>query len=360
MEWHLTHFTPPFFNPFTHTEKAMLVLNNRLTQLITLLQRHSRVVALFGFLSGAASFFMVNRQNSSAGVIVVILLLSWLWLVFENVLTQQLTRHFSWQLPPLVLGFITKSIHQESLFFVLPFFAITTTWNSGQLFFTTLLGGAALVSIIDPIYNNQLVQRRWIYIAFHTFTLFAVMLTALPIIFHLTTSQSYQCAMCSAVVFASPSLFSRTKGQSVWVGALQFLGMSTALILLLWFGRHWVPPSTLWLTNVIITTENRNGESISSEGISTLTLDLMRTKGIYAYTTIKAPRGLNERIYHLWRYNGREVDRIPLDISGGRKEGYRTWTHKMNFPENPLGKWQIEVVTEAEQLIGVVRFQVTE
>lgn len=33
-------------------------------------------------------------------------------------------------------------IHQETLFFVLPFFFITTTWNSGQLVFTGLLGAA--------------------------------------------------------------------------------------------------------------------------------------------------------------------------------------------------------------------------
>ncbi len=82
-------------------------------------------------------------------------------------------------------------------------------------------------------------------------------------------------------------------------------------------------------------------------------------RGLYAYTAINAPRGLDERIYHVWQFNGKEVDRIPLDIHGGRKEGYRAWTHKQNFPGNPAGKWQVRVLTEDGQLIGVLRFKVT-
>lgn len=37
--------------------------------------------------------------------------------------------------------------------------------------------------------------------------------------------------------------------------------------------------------------------------------------GLYAYTAIHAPRGLNERIYHVWYCDNNEVDRIALDIT---------------------------------------------
>ena len=56
--------------------------------------------------------------------------------------------------------------------------------------------------------------------------------------------------------------------------------------------------------------------------------------------------------------DGREIDRIALDIQGGRKEGYRAWTHKQNFPAEPAGRWQVKVVTEAGQMIGMLRFSV--
>ena len=51
-------------------------------------------------------------------------------------------------------------------------------------------------------------------------------------------------------------------------------------------------------------------------------------------------------------FNGKEFDRIALDIHGGRKEGYRAWTHKQNFPGDPVGHWQVKVLTEAGQMIG--------
>ena len=82
--------------------------------------------------------------------------------------------------------------------------------------------------------------------------------------------------------------------------------------------------------------------------------------GIYAYTAIHAPRGLNERIYHQWSRNGKKLDKIALDITGGREQGYRAWSHKMNFPEEVAGDWKITVMTEANQVIGVLRFEVVE
>ena len=86
----------------------------------------------------------------------------------------------------------------------------------------------------------------------------------------------------------------------------------------------------------------------------------LRQAGLYAYTAISAPRGLNERIYHVWKRDGVEMDRIALDIHGGRKAGYRAWTQKRNFPAQAAGDWQVQVVTEAGQQIGVLRFVVTD
>src|SRR5690606_26082244 len=82
--------------------------------------------------------------------------------------------------------------------------------------------------------------------------------------------------------------------------------------------------------------------------------------GLYAWTAVRAPRGLREQIHHVWLHQGVEVDRITLDIRGGRDEGYRAWTHKLNFPSNPVGRWQVQVVTDSGQLIGLTRFNVVE
>ena len=324
-----------------------------------LIRRYPGTVALFGFVSGVASFVLVERHAGLAKVIAFVMLISWLWLVLESGLRRSLQRWFGWQVPPPLLRYATQMVHQESLFFIIPFFAITTTWNSGQAVFTGLLGLAALVSLVDPLYYRWLAPRRWMYLGFHALTLFAVLLTALPIIFHLSTPQSYQLALGVAVVLALPSLsglFPRWNWRTVPGIVLLAIALGAGG----WLGRTWVPPATLWLTDVAVTMSLDDRQRKPGKGLRELSSAELKANGLYAYTAINAPRGLKERIYHEWTHNGQRVDRIALDISGGREAGYRAWTHKRNFPADPSGRWRIRVVTEAGQMIGMLRFRVTD
>lgn len=340
-----------------------MLLKSRLTGLFNLasrlILRYPGVVALFGFCSGVASFVLVERHAGLAKVIAAVMLASWLWLMLENSLRRGVERRFGWKVPPPLLRYVTQMVHQESLFFIIPFFFITTTWNSGQSAFTVLLGIAALISLIDPLYYKWLAPRRWIYLAFHALTLFAVLLTALPIIFHLSTPQSYLCSLVIAVLLALPSLLSFFPEWN-WKSliAIPLLALSVGLVG--WMGRTWVPPATLWLTDVAVTMSIDDASRKPGNRLRQLSSRELRDNGLYAFTAINAPRGLKERIYHVWEHNGRRVDRIPLDISGGREAGYRAWTHKRNFPGSPEGRWRVRVVTEAGQMIGMLRFDVTQ
>ncbi len=206
----------------------------RLVGLVTeLLRRFPRAIAVFGFVSGLASFLLVDRQANLAKLIAVTMLVSWLWLVLESTLRRCTARWFGFDLPPPLLRYATQMIHQESLFFVLPFFAITTTWNSGQALFTGLLGAAALASITDPLYYKGLAARRWVFMAFHSLTLFAVLLTALPIILHLSTPQAYVWSLGVAAVLSFPSL----------IGSLKLAGTGGALPFRLPFNPAAFPPN---------------------------------------------------------------------------------------------------------------------
>jgi hypothetical protein len=218
-----------------------------------------------------------------------------------------------------------------------------------------LLGIAALISITDPLYYKWLAPRRWAFLALHTLTLFAALLTALPVILHLTTSQSFKLALGISVLLSFPSLASIFPIRTVR-NALAILSITLGIGALGWVLRSWVPPATLWMTDVAISTQMQ--DRTPGESLDEVSAEQIRGGGLYAYTAINAPRGLDERIYHVWQFNGKEVDRIPLDIHGGRKEGYRAWTHKQNFPGNSVGKWQVRVLTEDGQVIGVLRFEV--
>ncbi|MNP20724.1 hypothetical protein D3C76_1133100 [compost metagenome] len=185
-----------------------------------------------------------------------------------------------------------------------------------------------------------------------------MLLTALPIILHLNTPESYRLALGIAVLLSFPSLAVSVSIQKWWRW-LALLGLTVAVGTVGWFGRAWVPPSTLWMTEMAVTAQFDNVQRTPGDSLETVPAAQISSQGLYAYTAISAPRGLDERIYHVWRLNGREVDRIALDIRGGREAGYRAWTHKQNFPPNPAGKWQVQVLTEAGQVIGTLRFEVT-
>ena len=340
------------------THRQAVWLKQQLLALIALTQRYPWVIALYGFVSGLASFILVDRQDQLASLIAILMLASWLFLVLESAFNQRLARWFGIELPAWLARFVTQMIHQQSLFFVLPFFAMSTTWNSGQLLFTSLLGAAALVSIIDPLYYDWLAPRRWLYLAYHSLTLFAVMLTAMPIILHLTTPQSYQLALLLTVLLSFPTLAASLQFRRRWRWlALPLL--TAGLLGAGWLARPWVPPATLRLNQVAISLDVNDQTRAPSQSLQQLGATQMRSQGLYAFTAINAPRGLAERIYHVWKRDGEEVDRIALNIQGGTQSGYRAWSHKQNFPQEVVGRWSVEVVTDAGQLIGVLRFAVS-
>ncbi|HSX85956.1 MAG TPA: DUF5924 family protein [Cellvibrio sp.] len=326
---------------------------------IALVTRFPWAVAIFGFVSGVASFLLVEReQEKFAQMVSALMLLSWSWLALENLLQRSVSSWFGFKLPPPLLSFATQLVHQESLFFVVPFFFITTVWNGGQMVFTSLLIIAAFISIVDPIYYRWLAARRWLYFIFHGVTLFAVLLTALPIIFQLPTPKSYLLSLGIAILLSLPGIV-RALPFNWWKRSLLTI---TGIVVVAIIGvsvRAWIPPATLRLTEVAVTDRIDDSNRSPENSLKMISVDQLRS-GLYAYTAIRAPRGLNERIYHVWRRNGRIVDKIALDISGGREAGYRAWTHKLNFPPYPSGRWQIHVVTEANQVIGILRFQVVE
>ena len=83
---------------------------------------------------------------------------------------------------------------------------------------------------------------------------------------------------------------------------------------------------------------------------------------LYLYNAVFAPRGLSTRIVHDWQWldpgkGWQSQQRIPVDIRGGREDGYRFYTTK-SAPRP--GQWQVNIVTGDGRSVGRVRFAVEE
>lgn len=308
------------------------------------------------FAAGLASFFLVERQAELARWLTAALFAGWLWLLFDGLLGRWLSRWLPEHIPRLATRFGAQSLHQETLFFVLPFFIATTTWRSGQILFTGTLVLAAAASIIDPIYVGFIGSRRWLFLGFHAFALFVALLVALPIVLGLTSGESLAAATVAMMIFALPSLAGVIDVRRTRRWALLVL-VTLAVGAFAWTSRSWIPPATLRVTDAAITTVMHEDQRDPGRDLSSIPASRLQ-QGLYAYTAIKAPLGLRQPVVHVWRHQGEVIDRIRLQIVGGREQGYRAWSHKTSFPANPRGEWQVLVKTLDGQLIGVLRFEV--
>lgn len=84
-------------------------------------------------------------------------------------------------------------------------------------------------------------------------------------------------------------------------------------------------------------------------------------ENIYIFSSIFAPTNLKESIFHRWRWHNEttnsweNVEDIGYEITGGRDGGYRGYTFKNNVKP---GKWEVQVLTEEEQVLGVIGFNI--
>jgi hypothetical protein len=323
----------------------------RLRRLLEWLHRYRFALAPLSFGAGLASFLLIERREWLAQWLGGLLILGWLLVVAEDTAARRL------RLSPALLRFGVQAIQQETFFFTLPFFLHTTTWTTGQAGFTVAAILAGLCSMWDPLYYGTIAKRPWLYVAFHAFAVFVGTLTVAPILLHLTTAQTLALAAFAMALLSVASLWHVIDRGRALQRVLLVAG-AAALGGLAWSLKPWVPPATLWIESALVTNAVDPRQRTPGLVLQSVSPAHLRAQGLYAYTAIHAPRGLREMVWHRWLHEGAEVDRISLDIVGGRAEGYRAWSYKRGFPAEPRGRWRIEVITDGGQLIGAFEFEV--
>lgn len=345
-------------SPADNSRGAQLIARLKDSRVGQLAIRYRLLLPVGSFALGVGSYFLIQRHAPLAQWLTALMLLGWVGLLFEGLLCRLLARYLGDRVPQILVRYAAQALHQETLFFVLPFFLATTTWLSMQALFTGLLIICAIASTIDPIYYDVIAPRRWLFFGFHALTLFAALLTGGPIFLSLTTGDSIALASIAMAICALPS-FNDVIRASGWGRWLLMALLAVALGFGAWGARFWIPPATLTVETMAITptlnTDTRqpgdDQETVSAAQLS---------QGLYAFSAIKAPRGLHQGVFHVWSHDGKVLHRVALQIHGGSREGgYRSWSHINWFGDDPVGQWQVSVVTDDGQLIGRERFEVT-
>jgi hypothetical protein len=318
-------------------------------------------VSIASLLSGLTVLLVFRRGLPHVGWIVGYLVV--LWLLFA-VLTQVRDRLLAGgrgqRLMVTAGDYTIQTLYHDLLLFVLPAYYASTTLDGATAPFFLVLVAATLVTTIDPWYRALVHPRPWLGRAFFTFSLFAGLNVALPLV-GLRPSWAPGVSAALAVMALIPARVRQSDGgAAAWRrGARVGVPLASGAAGLAWLGLAAVPPAPL---QVVRPTMARAVVDLAPvDPVSRVSLaDVRAWGGLYAFTPVAAPAGLHQAIRHRWSHEGRAVGMVPLPtpVQGGRAAGFRTYSRRTEFGPGAVGRWSVDVLTESGQLVGRLRFRI--
>lgn len=242
---------------------------------------------------------------------------------------------------------LTQSAIQLALFFAVPLYWLAWAHTGAQLVFLVLLSAVALASLWDPL-TERILHHPDLGPVLPAVACSSALNAVLPG-FGVSSSASLWIA-ASATALALPVGLLRARGRPERrrrrvLGTLVMMALLPVSIVL-GVGR-WIPAAPLSLAHAAI------GTRMAGREVADPIDRLERSpRVLVCATAIRAPLGVHERLYHVWRQDGEVRDRIELVIEGGREQGYRTWSRKRNFGDDPRGTWTCAVETGLGQSLG--------
>jgi hypothetical protein len=261
-------------------------------------------------------------------------------------------------------NYIIKQFYQQMFFFLTPLYASSATWSlsSWNWWLAPILLVCGVVSTMDLVFDNFIMERRLLASAMYGFAMFGVLNVMLPLVGevdHLTSL-----IVAAAATPASVALLSFRVKQVLSPQGVLITLLTTALMLGgVWFGRRLIPPAPLAMPEVAI---GHGGEGQwecmpgSVHRIRKNQLDKLRCGSL-----LREPGGLKEDVVHVWMFRGKEIQRVTPEriekMCDGDGEGgvvFRSYFPRPAMPEDPTGTWACVTETVGGQLVGVRKFEV--
>lgn len=242
---------------------------------------------------------------------------------------------------------------QMPLWFALPFFALACAWTPGQTVFLAVLAAGGAASLWDPLTAHLLARPvgASVLAALSSFAGLAAVLPGLGVSNAASLWLASAATGCGIVVLA---LAGAPTGRRVRA-ALVALVVAAALPAGLLVGAaRVIPAAPLRLASAAI------GTRMSGRELADPADSIRATRRLACATAVWAPAGLHDQLVHVWRHEGDVVDRIPLEVRGGRTEGFRTWSIKNHLGPDPRGRWACSVETASGQVLGSASVQIGE
>jgi hypothetical protein len=235
-----------------------------------------------------------------------------------------------------------QSLVQLCIFFSVPFFVRASSVPAHFVFDAVLIFVGAL-TLWDPLYA-ALLDRPPAGAVLQAIAAFAGLDCVLPVL-GLSNRLSLAAAALTAAIGLPFAAAIAAPHRSRLMPTLLAAAVGALLpIALLAGGARVVPPAPLRLAHGAL------GTKIAERTVLDPTTELQTVPDqLVCFTAIDAPRGLRDKLRHVWHKDKTKVSTLQLEVRGGRSEGFRTWSYKHNLS---AGTWSCTVETESGQLLG--------
>ncbi|HEY4241509.1 MAG TPA: DUF5924 family protein [Kofleriaceae bacterium] len=259
-------------------------------------------------------------------------------------------------------NYVIKQFYQQMFFFLTPLYASSATWSlqSFNWWLAPLLLVCGVVSTMDLVFDNFIMERRLLAAAMYGLAMFGVLNVLLPLVAktdHLTGLVIAAAATPASVALLSFSVKTVLSPQ----GVLLTLALTGALVGAVWYGRVFIPPAPLALVESAV----GHGTAGSYECLPGSKHRMLASQldGLRCGALLREPGGLKEDVVQVWFHGDRELARVTpeklhCDAVDPDDVVFRSTFPATLLPADPTGTWSCATYTLNGQLVGVKKFEI--
>jgi hypothetical protein len=299
-----------------------------LERLDRLWQRHSRAFwilhSIWALGTGIVVLWLAHERYDIVPWVVGFLLLTWAsTLFFSHPPTSLVHDGLSSRFRRGLASYLTRVLYQETLFFLLPFYAYSVVFPSWNVTFPLVLALLAILACLDLLFDRWLHDSPVFGLVFFASVTFGALNLLLPMLFAVRPNVATPVAAVTALVTAAP-LAIRGRGHGtrsrLWLTAAGLAILAVAIGF-----PQLVPPVPLRLEAVTFATD-LDRSSLEPSGVIDDDADSRSLHGkLVVLAKVFAPSNVPARVALDW-YLDRSLVRNSREVEiVAHSDGFRLW-----------------------------------
>jgi hypothetical protein len=248
-------------------------------------------------------------------------------------------------------SYVTRTMYQETMFFLIPFYAYSTVIHSPNVLFMVVLGGLALLSCLDLLFDRWLRTSPVMSLVFFSVVAFAAVNLLLPILLPIDPTLATRIAAVAAVASSIPIALRGSRGRR-W-GLLPIGGVAVALLTVGLAFPRLVPPVPLRLERAVFSADfDRRTLTPSDALLDGVDGDELHG-ALFLLMEVFAPTVVPTEVTIRWERDGvllrvsREIEIVAHDL------GFRVWdAWSPESGEVPPGLYEVTLVARDDRFFG--------